>query len=346
MFWLFNHPEIAKQQSQKHFHWMARRLNTFIGNYKSRWAKLDALYRIGLPEFLDSADEWTDDSPELVALVERAKQHTNALGCHPGSQSNIRFLGKLLAMLGLKLKSRKVGKETRCYHLNRDVINDPVRLQVLTCIETKFLETRTENLTQEDWETAINEAHGILPTDATQIQSEQGLQVETRTPQNVYRNEGVRVSKNLGLESQGDMEVSEAAVQKSELEQLIETLPLAQTLEDFANLVEGSPKEVIEDAIVFQPDQPRRQQLMQWLQGLNFPAGEVESCQSWQQTIKAYAGLLAEGMVCGIEVVKTLLKPWSAEERWGAFLQLESQAPEKMRQLVAIAPNCFEWCDA
>jgi hypothetical protein len=142
------------------------------------------------------------------------------------------------------------------------------------------------------------------------------------------------------------MEVSEAAVQKSELEQLIETLPLAQTLEDFANLVEGSPKEVIEDAIVFQPDQPRRQQLMQWLQGLNFPAGEVEPCQSWQQTIKAYAGLLAEGMVCGIEVVKTLLKPWSSEERWGAFLQLESQAPEKMRQLVAIAPDCFQWCDA
>jgi hypothetical protein len=100
MFWLFKNPEIAKQQSQKHFHWMARRLNTFIGNYKSRWAKLNALYQIGLPEFLDSGDEWTDDSPQLVALVERARQHTNALGCHPGSQTNIRFLGKLLAMLG------------------------------------------------------------------------------------------------------------------------------------------------------------------------------------------------------------------------------------------------------
>jgi hypothetical protein len=287
MFWLFNNPEIAKQQSQKHFHWMARRLNTFIGNYKSRWAKLNALYQIGLPEFLESGDEWTDDSSELVALVERAKQHTNALGCHPGSQSNIRFLGKLLGMLGLKLKSRKVGKETRCYHLNADVINDPVRLQVLICIERKFLETRAENLTQEDWENAMNEAHGILPTDATQPQSEQGLQLETRTPQNVYRNEGVRVSKNLGLESQGDGEVLEAAAaQKSELEELIEALPFAETVEDFASIVEGSALDAVEDAIALQDTQPRRLQLQAWLEALNQPVRQVEPQSlkpcSWQ----------------------------------------------------------------
>ncbi len=269
MFWLFHNPEIAKQQSQKYFHWMARRLNTFIGNYKSRWAKLNALYQIGLPEFLDSGDEWTDDNPELVTLVERAKKYSNALGCHPGSQSNIRFLGKLLAMLGLKLKSRKIGKQTRCYHLDTDVLNDPVRLQVVTCIERKFLETRAENLTQADWETAINEAHGILPTDATQTQSEQDLQVETRTPQNVYRNEVSPVSRNLGLESQGDREVLEAAaVQKSELEQLIEALPFAESLGDFANIVEDSPLEAVEDAIALQDTQPRRIQLQGWLDAL------------------------------------------------------------------------------
>jgi hypothetical protein len=246
---------------------MAKKLSTFIGNYKSRWSKIHALYQIGLPEFLDSGNEWTDDSPQLIALVEKAKQHTNALGCHPGSQSNIRFLGKLLGMLGLKLKSRKVGKETRCYHINVDVVNDPVRLQVLACIERKFLETRAENLTQADWETAINEAHGILPTDEAQIQSEQGLQVETRTPQNVYRNEGVRVSRNLALESQGDGEVLEtAAVQKSELEELIEALPFAETIEEFASIIEGSPTEIVEDAIALSDSQPRRKQLKAWLE--------------------------------------------------------------------------------
>jgi hypothetical protein len=51
-------------------------------------------------------------------------------------------------------------------------------------------------------------------------------------------------------------------------------------------------------------------------------------------------------MACGVEVIKTLLKPWSIEERWGAMLEFEVLAPEKMRELLAIAPNCFEWCDA
>jgi hypothetical protein len=71
-----------------------------------------------------------------------------------------------------------------------------------------------------------------------------------------------------------------------------------------------------------------------------------ESDQCWRATIRAYAGLLVEGMACGVEVIKTLLKPWSIEERWGAMLEFEVLAPEKMRELLAIAPNCFEWCDA
>jgi hypothetical protein len=216
-------------------------------------------------------------------------------------------------------------------------------LQVLACIENRFTQLE-EKL---DWESAINEAHGILPENDPLTQSGQDSQPTARTPQILYRNEVSPASRNLGLESQGDREVlEEAAVQKSELEKLIETLPFAETAEDFANLVEGSPQEVIEDAIVFQPDQPRRQQLMQWLQGLNFPAGEVEPCQSWQETIKAYAGLLAEGMLFGVEVVKTLLKPWSSEQRWAAFLQLESQAPEKMRRLAATVPDWYKLCDA
>jgi hypothetical protein len=44
MYWLFKHPEVAKHQSQKSLHWMARRLNTFVGNVKSRWAKIYALH--------------------------------------------------------------------------------------------------------------------------------------------------------------------------------------------------------------------------------------------------------------------------------------------------------------
>jgi hypothetical protein len=76
------------------------------------------------------------------------------------------------------------------------------------------------------------------------------------------------------------------SVQKSELEELIEALPFAETAQDLASIVEGSPLKTVEDAIALQPDQPRRSQLTQWLENLNQPAEEVETqpfkVRSWQ----------------------------------------------------------------
>jgi hypothetical protein len=69
----------------------------------------------------------------------------------------------------------------------------------------------------------------------------------------------------------------------------------------------------------------------------------TESCQ---ETIKVYGELLVEAFSCGVQAIKELLMPWTSEQRWGAMLEFEVLAPEKMRELVAIAPNCFQWCDA
>jgi hypothetical protein len=271
MFWLFNNPEIAKQQSQKHFHWMARRLNTFIGNYKSRWSKIHALHQIGLPEFLDSGNEWINDNPELIKLCKRAKAHKTALGCQ-GRLSHTQFLGKLLALIGLKLKSRKAGTSTRCYHIDRGVINDPIRAQVLACIERKFTETPAEKLTQIDWENAKNEAYGVSPSDAPQAHTEQDSQPQTPDPNFVYRNQGSGVSENLeekASEIQEDLPTSHVAIDislGSEREQLIQALPFAESVEDFVNIIEDSPLEMVQAAIVLSGDQPRRKQLDEWLE--------------------------------------------------------------------------------
>jgi hypothetical protein len=274
MYWLFKHPDIAKHQSQKNLHWMARKLNTFVGNIKSRWAKIHALHEMGFEKFLEPSIEWSNDSPEVVELVKQGRKHSNALGVHLGQQSNIRYLGSLLKMLGIKLKcTRKEGKDKRFYQLDQESLTDSTRLQVLACIENRF----TQPEEKLDWESAINEAHGILPENDPLTQSEQASQPTARTPKILYRNEGSPASRNLGLESQGDKEVLEtAAVQKSELEKLVEALPFAKTVENFASIVEGSPLQVVEDAITLSGDQPRRQQLEAWLEALNHPAVEVE----------------------------------------------------------------------
>jgi hypothetical protein len=67
--------------------------------------------------------------------------------------------------------------------------------------------------------------------------------------------------------------------------------------------------------------------------------------EEWVEKVKGYGQLLVEGFEYGIDVIKELLKPWTADERWGAIFEFEQQAPQKMRELIAIAPNCFEWCD-
>jgi hypothetical protein len=263
MYWLFKHPDVAKNQSQKSLHWMARRLNTFVGNVKSRWAKIHSLHEMGFEQFLDPEVEWSNDSPEVLELVKQGKKHSNALGVYPGQQSNIRYLGSLLKMLGMKLKcTRKEGKDKRFYQLDQEGLTTPTRLQVLACIENRFAQPE-EKL---DWESAINEAHGIMPENDPLTQSGQAFQPTARTPEILYRNEVPPASRNLGLESQGDREVLEAAAgQKSELEELIEALPFAESPEDFASIIEDSDLKTVEDAIALSGDQPRRQQLTQWL---------------------------------------------------------------------------------
>jgi hypothetical protein len=65
-----------------------------------------------------------------------------------------------------------------------------------------------------------------------------------------------------------------------------------------------------------------------------------------QETLKVYGEMLVEAIDFGAEVIKELLKPWTSEERWGAILEFEALAPEKVEQLNTIAPNWVEWCEA
>jgi hypothetical protein len=73
---------------------------------------------------------------------------------------------------------------------------------------------------------------------------------------------------------------------------------------------------------------------------------EVEtSSENWKETIKAYGQLLVEGFGYGLEAIKDLLMPWTTEQRWGAFIEFERLAPEKMERLAVIEPSWYEWCD-
>ena len=71
-----------------------------------------------------------------------------------------------------------------------------------------------------------------------------------------------------------DVELRESSL----VARLIDSLPYCQTAKDFALVVEGfgANREQIENAIVFQDTQPRRQQLTQWLEALHKLEAEVQ----------------------------------------------------------------------
>ncbi len=59
---------------------------------------------------------------------------------------------------------------------------------------------------------------------------------------------------------------SDTISSQSPLEQLVEALSSAQSAQDFFGIVEGCSREVVEDAITLQSDQPKRRQLTEWLE--------------------------------------------------------------------------------
>jgi hypothetical protein len=80
----------------------------------------------------------------------------------------------------------------------------------------------------------------------------------------------VITSGNKEYISGADYQVADYQVRAfgSEIEQLMEALPFVETADEFAAVIEGSPVEVVEDAIALSGNQPRRRQLEQWHQAL------------------------------------------------------------------------------
>jgi hypothetical protein len=71
---------------------------------------------------------------------------------------------------------------------------------------------------------------------------------------------------------------------------------------------------------------------------------EVPS-EGWTEKVKGYGQLLVECFDFGVEVIQELLKPWTADERWGAISEFEAIAPQKMAELTRIEPKWFKWCE-
>ena len=145
--WLLEHPEVAKLQDQVHWaRLISTRDKTFLPDHKSRYAQVLALQELGILEFIKAENlekRYTSDSPEIIALVERGKNKrlSTALGVSPGKQPGVKYLGRVLGLLGICTASKAIKDgETviREYWVESRSLTDPDRAAVMQCLCKKW----------------------------------------------------------------------------------------------------------------------------------------------------------------------------------------------------------------
>ncbi|MEG5227048.1 hypothetical protein QUB34_31170, partial [Microcoleus sp. AT9b-C5] len=95
----------------------------FLGDFDSRWLKIKLLVLLDIQQFLEPGRVWTDKSPEVLAVIKTCSKKSIAaeLG-HPGKTPPIRFINKLLGMIGVHLISKAVKRDGKTV---REYTHDP-----------------------------------------------------------------------------------------------------------------------------------------------------------------------------------------------------------------------------
>jgi len=144
-YWLLLHPEVSRNISLGFWDNAINNKSAFFtpDKLRDRGLQVWALDQLNILDFINSHATWTDDSPEIEALLEAGKNKriADAVGIHPGKGGGVRYLGRLLGLIGLSFKVKKLrcGDDViRSYSISQLELYDPARLDVLDCVSRKF----------------------------------------------------------------------------------------------------------------------------------------------------------------------------------------------------------------
>lgn len=155
----FLNPDAATKKQLNLWARIATERAVYLPDLHSPLLKVRALESLNFERFLDSSRVWHKDSPELIELtIEGRKQrHVNALGFsvpilakgpNKGKADGIRYLRKLLDLVGLRLgpchKKRVDGQVLNTYSLDESWLSDPTWLAVQQAVERKFTQFEAE----------------------------------------------------------------------------------------------------------------------------------------------------------------------------------------------------------
>jgi len=307
----------------------------FPGDIRWRSRQRKARAWLGLPDFLNP-EKWYEPS-DYRAMGQKAKSKApmikDCLNLTVDNISDSQIVTELMQQLGLGLdKQWAAVKKGQRRFKRRRISAQSWRYAQMYVAHQQQLKADREASPQVAQEGVCQSDHppqniytessfrGGVITEESQVEICDSECASLITPPSIY----IQPSFLGG----GDQDLSQ------EVRDLVKALPFAESPEDFACIVEDSPRDAIEQAIARQPDQPRRQKLTAWYEAAK---------EAWLDTA---VGFLQEAISHGAETIQAVLSRWKFEERWEAVLKLGDKSLADMERLAAIAPNWSDWCDA
>jgi hypothetical protein len=170
LFWLLNNPKAAQVMEQEKYYNLIQKYLKYeqisLWKIKTRLAIVCALRDLGIHRLLNNPDqEYTDNSPEIQAIYQKGKlkKYRQILERTPG-KSSIRYVGSLLAMVGLNWESKQIrtngernDKRNRIYKISSQKLADRERLVILECIARKWEQDLSDEAEKPDWSTVTDE---------------------------------------------------------------------------------------------------------------------------------------------------------------------------------------------
>lgn len=125
-----------------------------LSNWKDESLMIDTLRECGLLEILESGKEYTNDSPEIMDFIRKISNWKNkrAIGKSQGKDSPIKFVNRLAKLFGLKfVQTRRSTDNKRYYSVDERITENPRRLTVLNCLETRWRDILTGEKEEIDY---------------------------------------------------------------------------------------------------------------------------------------------------------------------------------------------------
>jgi len=263
-------------------------------NRHLKGGKVLVLERLGIENLLAQDTEFSNKSQVLIDLSVKVKQHVayvkNILGISIKEEDSPIAVGQkiLRQCFGLALSTPVLrgarGHQVRHY---QPVEVSQVRQRILEAWLARDLAARADTETTVAATSTVEVSMGVKSAfvsgcdtvitsgnkeyiSSTDYHAQSsGLDMGVKSAF-VSGCDTVITSGNKEYISGADYQVADYQVRAfgSEIEQLMEALPFVETADEFAAVIEGSPVEVVEDAIVLSGNQPRRRQLEHWYQAL------------------------------------------------------------------------------